>query len=177
MNNHRKSVERKEIIIAEDIEETMELSPPNKSQMKALDTHSQSSQSPITISKESSQGNDIEHLSPPRKSARLTAKRERTDSTSSRTSLTRCESPLTPYTPRRRSTRISSLTVQESTPSRTDEIVSTQLSTIAENSPKATNSTVDCNGGIEKKTEDEMVDQLFADFVDESADEQCIDSD
>lgn len=126
-----------------------------------IDTSSQSSQSSEAIVA----SEETPLTSPPRKSARLSAKRERSDSTSSHRSIT--DSPI----PKRRSTRFSSISMQESTPSMAGEVsIGAYLTTIPENSPpvepaKPTSSTEN----EQKEDETERIDELLADFVDEAA--------
>lgn len=129
--------------------------------MKSIDTSSQSSQSSEAIVT----SEEIPLTSPPRKSARLSAKRERSDSTSSYQSIT--DSSI----PKRRSIRLSSISMQESTPSKAGEVsVGAHLTTIPENRPPV--EPVKSTGSTETKQKvdhDERIDELLADFVDEAA--------
>lgn len=139
----------------------IETTPSKASPVKSIDTSSKLSQSFEAIAA----SEEAPLTSPPRKSARLSAKRERSDSTSSHRSIT--DSPI----PKRRSTRLSSISMQESTPNKAGEVsIGGHLTTIPENSPpvepaKLTNSTE--NEQNEDNTE--RIDELLADFVDEAA--------
>lgn len=141
---------------------SVETTPPKASPVISIDTSSQSSQSceAIVASEETPL------TSPPRKSARLSAKRERSDSTSSHRSIT--DSPI----PKRRSTRRSSISMPDTTPNKADEVsIGGHLTTIPENSSPVDpeKSTISTENEQQKEDQTERVDELLADFVDEAA--------
>lgn len=110
-------------------------------------------------------------ISPPRKSARLSAKR-RLSSTDCDSSGSRCDSPV----PRRRSTRLNSSSIQE-TPKLDDKnkkltpII--ELSTVAEKTENKTPIKIQQSGdGTKTKAEDELVDELASAFVEEFIDNE-----
>lgn len=145
-------------------DETIESIPPRTSPEQSVE--GQSSDLNKTVHEEV-EDDDEELPSPPRKSARLSAKRERTDSTSSSVhSRTMSESPL----PRRRSTRLSSITAQEASPSRSGD--KSQLTTIRETSPQpSTSKTEPDTQTADENEEDERLNELLADFVDDIVEE------
>lgn len=140
----------------------VETTPSKASPVKSFDTSSQLSQSFEAIAA----SEEAPLTSPPRKSARLSAKRERSDSTSSHRSIT--DSPI----PKRRSTRLSSISMQESTPNKAGGEVTSggHLTTIPENSPpvELAKSTISTENQ-QKEDNTERIDELLADFVDEAA--------
>lgn len=104
--------------------------------------------------------------SPPRKSARLSAKR-RDSATDSDASITRCESPI----PRRRSLRRNSISVQDSTPAKTKD-ESKKLPVITEVDGSAKSPKTKTTENETQQSEKALVDELASAFVEEFIDDE-----
>lgn len=105
--------------------------------------------------------------SPPRKSARLSAKRRDSTTESEHLIVTKCESPL----PRRRSMRLGSTSSQDTpSPKMRDETTVKKLPTIVENEKTDTQNEDNSKAENENQNENALVDELAAAFVEEFID-------
>lgn len=104
-------------------------------------------------------------ISPPRKSARLEAKRRDSNSENEMSSRKMSESPV----PKRRSMRLNSTSSQDTPPAKIrDESIVKKMPTITENDKNNTRSEVDGNAKNGKNNSDQaLVDELAAAFVDD----------
>lgn len=109
--------------------------------------------------------------SPPRKSARLSAKRRDSTTDSDISIVTKSESPV----PRRRSLRRNSTSSQDATPIKAKEEPAKKLPTIVETSDQfdgnAKQTTSDSTDSETQKNEKALVDELAAAFVEEFIDD------